>query len=75
MQSLNPEESELDLEELKVTLDVLCLTLSSDIETDLLVKEKSTTKSSIPRGEEYSNIEFETVGPHGSLSSDSADVQ
>ena len=81
VQSLNPEETELDLKELQVTLDILCLTLSDEIESDVSIKEKlkPIIKSSplfspsVFRGEECETLEGEereTIRPCGSIGSE-----
>ncbi|KAJ9595165.1 hypothetical protein L9F63_013523, partial [Diploptera punctata] len=81
VQSLKPEETELDLKELQVTLDILCLTLSDEIESDVSVKEKlkPPIKSSplfspsVLRGEECETIEGDdrdAVRPCGSIGSE-----
>jgi hypothetical protein len=80
VQSWDSDESEVDLKELQVTLDILCLTLPDEVETDVVVEDRVKHLSKVsplfspcmPRGEECDGLEAderEANRPGGSVGS------
>jgi hypothetical protein len=62
---LDSDENELDLKELQVTLDIVCLTLPEEMETEVVAEDILKPQSkpcpvfppSVPRGEEFDGLE------------------
>lgn len=48
IQSWDSDATELDIKELQVTLDILCLTLPNDSETDIVVEDRVKHLSKVP---------------------------
>lgn len=48
VQSWDSDETELDLKELQVTLDILCLTLPDELEADVVADDKLKDVSKVP---------------------------
>jgi hypothetical protein len=67
LQSWDSDEAELDLRELQVTLDILCLTLSEELEVDVVAEDKWKHLSKVPPlisqpvpcGEECSGLQMD----------------
>jgi hypothetical protein len=67
VQSWDSDETELDLRELQVTLDILCLTLADELEVDVVVEDKlkhlskvpSLISQSLPYGEECNGLQMD----------------
>ena len=67
VQSWDSDETELDLKELQVSLDILCLTLPDELEADVIAEDKlkdlskvpPSMSQSVPYGEECDGLQMD----------------